>query len=88
MEKLSTVVNCAVRQLLQTPNINIEILTMTPDGRAKIKLTASIDYFDKQQSLFMFVESFLKEACPDVKGMDSVIEIWLTRLVNPVKMRT
>ena len=76
MEKLQQVIETKIRPLLQTHGGDLELLEVTADGLVRVRLVgACASCPGAQQTLNELVETALKEACPEVKGVVAVTQV-------------
>ena len=76
MEKLRGIIEGKVRPALSAHGGDIELLDVTEDGYAKVKLTgACATCPGAQQTLAEVVETALKEAVPEIKGVIPVSQV-------------
>lgn len=76
MQKIQEVIAQKVLPVLQAHNGGIELLEVTPDGFVKVKLTGACSACPgAQQTITEIVETALKEACPEIKGVIPVHQV-------------
>ena len=76
MEKLQQVIETKIRPLLQTHGGDLELLEVTADGLVRVRLVgACASCPGAQQTLNELVETALKEAYPEVKGVVAVTQV-------------
>ena len=76
MEKLQQVIETKIRPLLQTHGGDLELLEVTADGLVRVRLVGACSSCPgAQQTLNELVETALKEACPEVKGVEAVTQV-------------
>ena len=76
MEKLQQVIETKIRPVLQTHGGDLELLEVTADGLVRVRLVgACASCPGAQQTLNELVETALKEACPEVKGVVAVTQV-------------
>jgi Fe-S cluster biogenesis protein NfuA len=76
MQKIRAVIVQKILPVLQKHDGGIELLEVTPDGFVKVKLTGACSACPgAQQTLSEIVETVLKEACPDIRGVVPVYEV-------------
>lgn len=76
MEKLRGIIEGKVRPALNAHGGDIELLDVTEEGYAKVKLTgACATCPGAQQTLAEVVEVALKEAAPEIKGVIPVSQV-------------
>ncbi|WP_371372674.1 NifU family protein [Sporomusa aerivorans] len=70
MEKMQQVIEQKVRPALKAHNGDIELVEVTSDGLVKVRFTGACAACPgAQQTLAELVETAIKEACPEVKGV-------------------
>lgn len=76
MQKIQEVINQKVLPVLQEHNGGIELEEITPDGFVKVRLTGACSGCPgQQQTITELVETALKEACPEIKGVIAVHQV-------------
>ena len=76
MEELQKVIEAKIRPVLQAHNGDIELLEVTADGFVKVRLTGACAACPgAQQTLSEVVETVLREACPEIKGVIPVTQV-------------
>ena len=75
MEKEQQVIAEKIRPILQKHNGDLELVEVTADGFAKVRLTgACATCPGAQQTLAETVEAILREECPEIQGVIPVHE--------------
>lgn len=76
MQKIQDIITQKVLPALQKHKGGLELVEITPDGFVKVKLTGACSACPgAQQTLSDIVESALKEACPEIKGIIPVHQV-------------
>ena len=76
MKKMQQVIEAKIRPLLQSHGGDLELLEVTADGLVKVRLTGACSSCPgAQQTLSELVETSLKDACPEVKGVVAVTQV-------------
>lgn len=76
MDELQKAIDEKVRPSLQEHGGDIELLEVTADGYAKVRLTGACSACPgAQETLSELVETALKEVCPDIKGVIPVTQV-------------
>ncbi len=76
MDQLQKVIDEKVRPLLQAHGGDLELLEITADGFVKVRLAGACSTCPSaQQTLSELVETALKEACPEIKGVVAVTQV-------------
>ena len=76
MEQLQQVIETQIMPLLKMHGGDIELQEVTTDGLVKVRLTGACSSCPgAQQTLREVVETALKEACPDVKGVVAIAQV-------------
>ena len=76
MDVLQKVIEDKIRPLLQSHNGDIELVEVTADGFVKVRLTGACAACPgQQQTLSEVVETTLREACPEIKGVVPVVQV-------------
>lgn len=76
MDVLQKVIEDKIRPLLQSHNGDIELVEVTADGFVKVRLSgACAACLGAQQTLSEVVETALREACPEIKGVVPVAQV-------------
>lgn len=76
MQKIQDIITQKVLPTLQKHKGGLELVEITPDGFVKVKLTGACSACPgAQQTLSDIVESALKEACPEIKGIIPVHQV-------------
>lgn len=73
MDKMQAAIETRIRPVLQAHAGDLELVEVTADGIVKVRLTGACSACPgAQQTLSEVVETALKEACPEVKGVVAV----------------
>lgn len=76
MQKIQEIITQKVLPVLQKHDGGIELVEVTPDGYVKVKLTGACSACPgAQQTVSEIVETALKEACPEIKGVIPVHQV-------------
>jgi len=76
MDKLQKVIEDKIRPVLQAHNGDIELVEVTADGVVKVRLTGACAACPgAQETISEVVETALKEACPEIKGVVAVMQV-------------
>lgn len=76
MQNVQDVITRKVLPVLQKHNGGVELVEVTPDGFVKVKLTGACSACPgAQQTISEVVESALKDACPEIKGVIPVHQV-------------
>ena len=76
MDALQKVIEDKIRPILQSHNGDIELVEVTPDGFVKVRLTGACAACPgAQATLNEVVESALRDACPEIKGVLPVAQV-------------
>ena len=76
MDVLQKVIEDKIRPLLQSHNGDIELVEVTADGFVKVRLSGACAACPgAQQTLSEVVETALREACPEIKGVVPVAQV-------------
>lgn len=73
MEVIQSIIEQKIRPALQEHHGDIELVEVTSDGFVKVRLIGACSTCPGfQQTLSEFVETTIKEECPEVKGIEAV----------------
>lgn len=76
MAALERVIEEKVRPPLQAHQGDIELIGVTPEGFAQIRLTGACSTCPgAQQTVSELIESAIKDACPEIKGVIPVFQV-------------
>jgi len=76
MDELQKALEEKIRPLLQEHGGDIELVEITADGFAKVRLTGACSACSgAQETLSELVETTLKEVCPAIKGVVPVTQV-------------
>jgi Fe-S cluster biogenesis protein NfuA len=76
MENLQRAIETKIRPVLQSHDGDIELVEVTADGIVKVRLTGACSACPgAQQTISEVVETALREACPEVKGVALVTQV-------------
>jgi Fe-S cluster biogenesis protein NfuA len=76
MQSLEKILDEKVRPALRAHNGNVELLEVTPEGIVKVKLIGACSTCPgAQQTISEIVETALKKACPEIKGVVPVFQV-------------
>lgn len=76
METIREIIDKKVRPVLQSHCGDIKLIEVTTDGFVKVKLTgACATCPGAQQTMSEFIESTLREVCPEIKGVIPVHQV-------------
>lgn len=76
MDVLQKVIEAKIRPVLQSHNGDIELVEVTTDGFVKVRLTGACAACPgAQQTISDVVETALREACPEIKGVIPVMQV-------------
>ena len=76
MQKIQEIITQKVLPVLQKHEGGLELVEVTPDGYVKVKLTGACSACPgAQQTVSEIVETALKEACPEIKGVIPVHQV-------------
>jgi Fe-S cluster biogenesis protein NfuA len=75
-DKINEIIKNRVQPALERHNGGIDLLEVTPDGFVKVKLTGACSSCpDARQTLAEVVETALREAYPELKGVIPVYQV-------------
>lgn len=76
MDALQKVIEAKIRPVLQSHNGDIELVEVTAEGFVKVRLTGACAACPgAQQTLNELVETALREACSEIKGVVPVAQV-------------
>ena len=76
MDRLQKVIETKIRPVLQAHDGDLELVEVTADGFVKVRLTGACSACPgAQQTISEVVETALKEACPEIKGVIPVMQV-------------
>ncbi|MEG6584784.1 NifU family protein [Dendrosporobacter sp. 1207_IL3150] len=76
MNSLAKVIDEKIRPSLQAHNGDIELVGVTSDGFVQIKLTGACSTCPgAQHTITEFIECEIKDACPEIKGVQPVFQV-------------
>ena len=76
MDNLQRAIETKIRPVLQSHEGDIELVEVTADGIVKVRLTGACSTCPgAQQTISEIVETALKEACPEIKGVAAVTQV-------------
>jgi Fe-S cluster biogenesis protein NfuA len=76
MDQLQKMIEDKVRPLLQAHGGDLELMEITADGFVKVRLTGACSTCPgAQQTVSELVETRLKEACPEIRGVIAVTQV-------------
>ena len=76
MDKIEQVIAEKIRPILKAHQGDIEVVEITTDGIVKVRMTGACASCPcAQQTLSDTVEEELREACPEVKGVEAVYQV-------------
>ena len=76
MEKLQNAIETRIRPILQAHAGDLELIEVTADGYVKVRLTGACSTCPgAQQTISEIVETALREACPEIKGVLPVTQV-------------
>ena len=76
MDNLQRAIETKVRPVLQSHEGDIELVEVTADGIVKVRLTGACAACPgAQQTISEIVETALREACPEIKGVSAVTQV-------------
>lgn len=76
MDELQKAIEAKVRPVLQAHGGDLELVEVTADGFVKVRLTGACSTCPgAQQTLSEVVETALREACPEIRGVIPVTQV-------------
>jgi len=76
MDALQKVIEAKIRPLLQSHDGDIELVEVTAEGFVKVRLTGACAACPgAQQTLSEVVETEIRQACPEIKGVVLVMQV-------------
>jgi Fe-S cluster biogenesis protein NfuA len=76
MDMLQSAIKAKIRPVLQAHGGDIELVEVTADGFVKVRMTGACAACPgAQQTINEVVETALREACPEIKGVIPVMQV-------------